>query len=345
MIDEKDFISRKNNIKNFNGNNFVILAKLANLDPEIHFQYSDWSGVDFSGCDLSGFNFTGSDLSGCNFNGSILGDAIFSKTIIDGSNLEEIMRQQPSLSNSELIKSKKIEYHFHETQMREDIKDLNHQIVTPLVATKPLYELSSNNNLSELSTVHGDLINTLKIATTKKWQRIAYISNTSMLIVNLLCFVALASMGGFPLTKFSQRDGGITTMNDKSKNDKAPSDLAKLPITLPDHGGACPNIAWIQGSLDFDAPGARLLIMRSDQSGVEIADANLKPFHVCVPPLTKIVVELLAPQMNETNTAFSTCFKDTEPCSMSNSRPFTPGVRQQIEIKPGEYADIHYRKL
>jgi hypothetical protein len=190
--------------------------------------------------------------------------------------------------------------------------------------------VASGGNLS-LVWVGGASCN-YNVALNKDWNTLFLTSRSKNPDCPSLKFIRSAELNNVPA-------------KDRRTSDDFSPLVAKLPITLPDHGGACPNIAWIQGGLDFDAPGARLLIMRSDQSGVEIADANLKPFHVCVPPLTKIVVELLVPQMNETNTAFSTCFKDTEPCSMSNSRPFTPGVRQQIEIKPGEYADIHFKRL
>lgn len=49
--------------------NFVELLHIAGLDPNRDLRFTDWSGVDFSGCDLVGFDFTGANLKGCLFEG------------------------------------------------------------------------------------------------------------------------------------------------------------------------------------------------------------------------------------------------------------------------------------
>ena len=56
---------------------FVILAKAANLDPAVDFISQDLSNIDFGECDLSGFNFTGAYIAGSNFSKAKIDGACF----------------------------------------------------------------------------------------------------------------------------------------------------------------------------------------------------------------------------------------------------------------------------
>jgi len=56
---------------------FVILAKAANLDPKFDFMRQDLRNIDFGDCDLTGFNFSGANIAGCDFSKAKIDGACF----------------------------------------------------------------------------------------------------------------------------------------------------------------------------------------------------------------------------------------------------------------------------
>lgn len=87
---------------------FDELAKLADLDPENDFSYSDLRRLNFSGADLRGFDFTGSDLRQCVRNGNTTIDetTILTDAAVDWIELEALpivlkMQEVESVSSSD----------------------------------------------------------------------------------------------------------------------------------------------------------------------------------------------------------------------------------------------------
>lgn len=60
-------------------NEFTELVKIAGLNPETDFTYSNLSNGDFSNCDLGGFDFTGSDIENAIFEGAKITNTRFDK--------------------------------------------------------------------------------------------------------------------------------------------------------------------------------------------------------------------------------------------------------------------------
>jgi hypothetical protein len=84
--------------------NFVDLAKVANLDPQTDFQNANLRNLNFSNCDLTGFNFSASDLDGACFDDAMIKGAYFSNATVDWRALAKA-RDWPDVNQRALIQT------------------------------------------------------------------------------------------------------------------------------------------------------------------------------------------------------------------------------------------------
>ena len=79
---------------------FVVLVKIAGLDPARSFRGADLRGVDFGQDDLSGFDFTGADLRGADLSRA----TGIERVMFDGAQLEGAKWLRPPAFSIEEVK-------------------------------------------------------------------------------------------------------------------------------------------------------------------------------------------------------------------------------------------------
>jgi len=71
------------------GASFVVLVRVAGLNPRSSLRFMDFAGVSFARQDLRGFDFTGADLTGCSFKDARIVGAEFEGAVLDRSLLTQ----------------------------------------------------------------------------------------------------------------------------------------------------------------------------------------------------------------------------------------------------------------
>ena len=82
---DKDTLNAIQRVLEADSDDFISLAKLAELDPKMDFRGADLRGVDFGRSDLSGFDFTSADLRGADFRRASVAGAIFTDANSSGT--------------------------------------------------------------------------------------------------------------------------------------------------------------------------------------------------------------------------------------------------------------------